>query len=1160
MSEPVRPVVDGGDPLDAGPRRTRRGPIDPALLQLAPALRRHLLRCAGFAVVATVVVLAQAEVIGRRLPLLIDGDLSVAAPLALALVTIGGVRAALRWATELSSSAAADEARRTISERVIRHSLSVDEPGAALVTPARVTTLVTDGVDALDPWIRSYVPALCLAGVVPLAAGARILFADPASAVILLIAIPLIPVFMVLIGKLAEERTDRQWATLQRLAGHFHDVLVGLPTLRLFGREQAQVQRVRAVAEQYRQAVMRTLKVAFLSAAMMELLAMLSVALVAVTIGYRLTIGAVTLQTALVVLLLAPECSLPIRRVGAAFHAAQAGTDAAQELHEVLTTSTTPDGPLERLPEPVDRAPTLRIDGATVIDPERGRRVGPVDAEVGAGELVALVGASGAGKTTLLDAVRGRVPLHRGSVDLDGVAVNQLSRAARAAAVAWIPQLADPVGSDVRSIVAGGLGAAGIGPSASTRVAESIDRILASLDLLELADRAPDSLSGGEHQRVAVARAVLTVLASAAGPDPVRLLLADEPTSHLDHHRAEQVLAALRSAASTGTAVVIATHDSRLVEAADRVVLLDDLPSNADGFAVELPPPRPPPPPPVLFPPVLFHETDANPSVSRNRTGLGGDLAWFRPVRARLWLGRALGMAAEACTLGLAGTAAWLIVRASQGPSFADLAIAAVAVRAFGLGKGVLRYAERLVSHDAVFRLLADVRGAVVDRLGRIAPAGVPGMERGDVMSRVVDDVDRLADQELRVTGPMVSGLAVGIGAVVGAALAAPGYGAAYATAVALVGVALPALTRVLASSTVRRTVDARSQLAGATLELVEHADELTTTGADVAWRSRIDDAVSRLGLEERRRGRRLGGVEALAAAAAPVLAAAVVIVDRMTGATTSGPLLGVLVLVPFALVEVLTPLLAAGRHQAEVDMAALRLRALLDAPDPVAEPLDPQPVPAPFDVVLAGVALRWPRTDTDVVAGLDIRLPVGARARIDGPSGSGKSTIAAALVRFIEVHEGRYTLGGRDTAIEGGDHVRQVVTWCQQSPWLASTSLRENLLLAAPESTDDELWAALDAVRLSDWAVGLPDGLSTPVGRDGSAVSGGQRQRLALARVLLARHEVVVLDEPTAHLDGPTAHAVLGDLLDALDDRTVLLLGHGDTTHAAATPVVQLV
>lgn len=1146
MLEPVRPVVDGEDPLDPSAHRPSRGPIDPNLLRLAPALRRHLVTCAGLAVVTAVVVLAQAEAIGRCLPRLIDGDLSVAPTLAIALAGIGLGRFLLRWATERSASRAAGAARATITDRVVSHALTLDEPGTAAATPSRVTTLVTDGIDALDPWIREYVPALCIAGVLPLAAGARILAADVPSALILLVAIPLIPVFMVLIGKLAEDRADRQWATLQRLAAHFHDVLVGLPTLRLFGQAGAQVQRVRAVAEQYRVAVMRTLRVAFLSAAAMELLAMLSVALVAVTIGYRLSVGDVTLQAALIVLLLAPECSLPIRRVGAAFHAAQAGTDAADELRELLATTTTPDGPVTTLPATEPGRSVLRIRGAIVVDPERGRRVGPVDVDAEAGSIVALVGTSGAGKSTLLDAVRCRVPLHRGQVELAGIDATTMSRGARADALVWIPQLPDPVGTDVRSAVA-----------ASSQLSDGglVDQALASVDLDGLAERSPSELSGGERQRLAVARGVLRAQSS---PN-VRVLLADEPTSHLDRHRGGLVIAALRRVAADGCAVVVATHDPLLIEAADQVVVLGDRGSSStDAFPSAVDP---------IAAAVLDDagpvggdaSTDHAPSPSAGidvapasaaQRNTSDDLAWFRrmarAVRWRLRAGRALAVATELCSIGLAATATWMLVRASTRTPFAELAVAAVAVRTFAIGKGVLRYSERLVSHDATFRMLADVRATVVARLGRIAPAGVRGMERGDVMARVVDDVDRLADQELRVMGPMTSGLVVGLVVVVASAMISPGVGFAYAVAVAVLAVVLPAATNLLTAGTVGEQVAARSQLAGATLELVEHADELTTTGAAGDWVRRISAATTAIGRSERRRGARLGLVEGVAALAAPMLAAAVVLVDRSIGGTIDAALLAVAVLVPFALIEVLAPLLHAGEQQASVQVAAGRLRAVLDAPDPVTEPMHAEAVPTDPSLALDDVTLRWPGAPSPVLRGLDLRLEPGALARIEGPSGTGKSTLAAALVRFIGVEEGRYLLGDVDTAQAGGDGVREVVTWCQQTPWLAATSLRENLHLAAPDADDDEMWTALDAVALSDWAVALPEGLSSAVGRDGSAMSGGQRQRLALARVLLAGHRIVVLDEPTAHLDAPTAERVLRDLLDALAGRTVLLLGHG--------------
>ncbi|MFV0315829.1 MAG: thiol reductant ABC exporter subunit CydD [Microthrixaceae bacterium] len=1133
----VRAVVDGERGRRRQPRGLRPVPIDPALLRLAPALRRHLLVCVALAIATTAVVLSQTEAISQALPKLVDGDLAAAGPLSVVLLVVGATRFAIGWITEVSASSAAAATRQAITRSVIRHTLALDEAGTAAATPARVTTLVTDGVDALDPWIRQYLPAVCLAIILPLAAGLRILLADPASALILLLTVPLIPLFMVLIGKLTEDRTLRQWATLQRLSGHFHDVLVGLPTLRLFGRASVQVDRVRDVAEQYRVAVMRTLRVAFLSAGAMELLASLSVALVAVTIGFRLTIGTVTLSTALTVLLLAPECSAPIRRVGAAFHAAQAGTDAGAELQEVTSASTTPDGPVDEV-RSASSAPPLRIDAATVVDSSRGHRVGPVHAEVAPGTLVALVGASGAGKTTLLDAIRGRVPLYSGSVVLGGVEVTQLSRTARSRMIAWIPQLPDPVGANARSVV---------GDEAPASI---VDEALAAVDLTELVERAPAELSGGERQRLAVARALVRCRPGTE----VRLLLADEPTSHLDARRAQLVTSALRRVAAEGPAVVVATHDPRLIEEADEVVLLDGLARAADDER----------PSTHIGSRVMVDSGATSRSIlgapARTTTPRGADvsvgalpgrqLAWLRrvahPSRWRLRGARVIGVATELCAVGLAATAAWLIFRSAEGPSFADLALAAVAVRAFALGKALLRYCERLASHDATLRVLADIRGAVVASVGRVAPAGISGWGRGDVMSRVVDDVDRLADQELRVNAPMVSGLTVGVVAVGGAMLVAPGFGFVYAVAVAVIGLALPVMAGALTTSTARRNAQARAELSAHVLELAEHADELSSSGTEKVWTTRIQRSLDEMGRHERRRGSRIGALEGVAAMAAPLLAAGVVAVDRQLGSGVSGPVLGVLVIVPFALLEVLTPLLHAGPQEAVVLKAAARVREVLDAPEPVDDPPEPVAVPATPAVVLGDVALRWPRGDLDVVHGVDLRAEPGALVHIDGPSGSGKSTLAAALVRFVDIHRGCYMLDDVDTRRATGDDVRRVVTWSQQEPWFAATSLRENLHIAAPNATDSELWAALDAVHLTGWAASLPEGMSTLVGRDGNAMSGGQRQRLALARILLAGHQVVVLDEPTAHLDTETAERVLTDLLGSLDERTVVVLGHG--------------
>ena len=1116
----------------AGADRIQRGPIDRRLLELAPSLRAHLLRSGLLAVLLAVVVVAQAEVIAARLPRLVAGDAAAAAGLAAALAAVGLARWVVRDLTERSAAAAVSGTRRSISDAVLDHVAALDEAGAAAATPSRVTSLLTSGMDALDPWIRTYLPALCVAAVVPAVAWTRILVADPLSAMVLALAVPLIPVFMVLIGKYTQDRTDRQWAALQRLSSHFHDVLTGLVTLRLFGRADAQVDGVRANAERYRIAVMRTLRVAFLSALALELLASLSVALVAVEVGIRLAGGSMVLGTGLLVLLLAPEVSLPLRRVGAAYHAGLTGLDAAAEVTELLSLPTTPDGPVSEL---VERDVVLR--SVVVRDPDRGDRAGPVDLEVRPGELVALVGPSGSGKSTVLEVLRGRVPTEEGRASIGGVPVALLSRATREQAVVHVAQTPSPLGDDVHASV--GLGAPGAD-------AATVDELLGRVGLGGRGHEDPAALSGGELRRVTIARAALRVRSGGAW-----LVLADEPTSHLDPELRGTVAAQLAELAHLGAAVVVATHDPSVIAVADRVTELDHAgvpdPTVLAEPAAALPVGRQ-----RLAATGLALPGAAEPSALGHADRvptLLDEMRWLRQVggraQGRVVAARVLGVLADACSVGLAATAAWLIVRAAEQPSFADLAVAAVGVRAFGLGKGILRYAERLAAHDATFRLLGAVRGAVVARLARVVPAGLPHLTRGDLMSRVVDDVDRLADLELRVVAPAVSAVTVGLVATLVMGLFVPSAGVVLLVMVVVGAVLLPGAgattTGGLASQRARRT----SELAGATMELGEHLDELVGGGAVQRRRVAIGRTLDRLAVLDRSSGRRLGRLEGAAGALGAMGAAATVFALGAVTDAPTGPMVGVAVLVPLAVAELLVPLVQSGSLRATAGASTSRIRSVLAATDPVSEPVDAAPLPASSDLWVDSLHARWPGADRDVLRGVDLELCAGSLASVTGPSGSGKSTFAAVLVRFVEPTAGRYHLGGVPTETLGGDQVREVVTWVPQQAWLADTSLRENLRLAQPGAGDDELWHALDRVVLGDWARAMPDGLDTMLGPGGVAASGGQRQRIALARVLLADRGVVVFDEPTAQLDQVTAGVVLAQMLDALVGRSVVVLGH---------------
>ncbi len=1125
----------------------RRGPIDPRIVGLSAALGTHLVVCSALAVLTAAAILVQAEALSRGLPRLIRGDAAAAGPLVAWLVAVAAVRAIATGLTERSATRTLIATRQTVRRRILDRLGHLRPDQRPHLGPAQVGSLTGTALDALDPWVRSYLPGLTLAVVVPIAAGLRILGADLLSAVILAIVIPLIPLFMVIIGRATEQHAAAQWDALQRLAGRFLDVITGLATLRLFGRAEAQVERVRTVTDRYRKATMRTLRVAFLSALVLEVLAALSVALIAVSLGIRLTHGSLSLQTALLVLLLAPECLLPIRRVGAAFHAAAAGTDAAAEITAALALPVVISGTA-----PVPDGGALMAIGVALVDPVRGTRLPPTSVSVRPGQLVAVTGPSGDGKSTLLDVLRGALSPTTGSVALGGVSVEDLRLEDRSAAIRWCTQHPHSIGGSVADSVALGHGS---GPEVDGAVRAALEQ----LGITGLAADAPDATSGGERRRVAIARALVGVHLGTA-----RFLLFDEPTAQLDDDATERVSRALRWAAGQGAGVLVVTHDPALAATADERVQLGEVsdartpaPTEDRGepailAADPLPVARHDPEAPLPERFIAVRPVPADPGSEAPPSGSDA-VRWLlrtaRPQRARLIGAQALGVLTEVCTVGLAATAAWLIVRAAEEPNFADLALAAVAVRAFALSKGALRYGERLASHDATLRLLADLRATVIERLTRLSPTGLPDGGRGELLTRLIDDIDRLQDLFLRVLGPLVTTLVVAIGAAAVAGLIDPPAGGVLLIAVLVAGVVLPLATHRSAVTDGANLAARRGTVAATTVDLAEHVEELVACSAEATWRVRIENQADAADAVDRRLARLTTAVAAAGAALPAVATAAVVAAAGTAGPASglSGPELGVLVLLPLAVMELLVPLSGAGTVLARVQASAVRVLALLQRPDPVVEPDAPQPVPDRADLVLDHAAVGWPGRPPQVT-GIEFAVPVGSRVLVSGPSGSGKSTIAATLVAFLTPTSGTYRIGGTSSTDLGGETVRQVVTWCQQDPWFADSTVADNLRVARPTAPDAELRAALEVVHLSDWLDALPDGLDTRLERDASAISGGERQRLALARALLGGHQAVVLDEPTAHLDGPTATEVLRDLLTATREKAVVLIGHSAT------------
>ena len=527
-------------------------------------------------------------------------------------------------------------------------------------------------------------------------------------------------------------------------------------------------------------------------------------------------------------------------------------------------------------------------------------------------------------------------------------------------------------------------------------------------------------------------------------------------------------------------------------------------------------------------------------------------LAIGRPITLRLLLALVAGAGAAAASIGLAATSAWLISRAAEEPPILTLMVAVTAVRAFGITRGVLRYAERLAAHDAAFRVLGELRGTMYARLARLAPAGLAELRSGDLLTRMVGDVDGLADLWLRVLLPYGSIAIVGVATVLLVWSLVPGAGLALAAGLLVTAVGAPLAASAVARRAERGLAPARGSLADAALDLLRGAPEILATGAAPRAIAGVAEVDARLAAAERRSalGAGIGGLAAGLAAGASTWLALLLGIVAVRDGSLAGVALAVVALTPIAIHEVAAPLVPAARQVPRLAASAARVVDVIRRPDPVPEPAEPLAVPGgPLGLRARGLRLRYPGASVDALAPLDLDVPAGVRVVVTGPSGSGKSTFAAACLRFLEPAAGSLELVGEhgtvDVRAATGDDVRRAVGLCEQDPHVFDATVADNLRLARPGAPDQELEAALAAARLLDWVRSLPEGLATPVGEHGSRLSGGQRQRLALARALLADVRILVLDEPTEHLDEPTARAFVADLDAAVAGRTLLVLTH---------------
>ncbi|WP_260709515.1 thiol reductant ABC exporter subunit CydD [Dactylosporangium aurantiacum] len=1134
-----------------------RGPVDPRLLRHARTSRAGIavLAAIGAAQAAATVVLAVilTGIVGT---LAGPGPRTVGAwPLA-ALAAVYAARAALTWAEQVAGQRTAarvtDELRRSVLHAALRR-------GPAWVAgygTGRLVAVLGGGLDALRPWFSGYLPSLVLGVALPPLVVATMLVVDPASAVIVLVTLPLVPLLGALIGWATQRRAQDRWQAGARLAGHFLDAVRGIATLRLYGRAERQIAAVRRMTDGHRAATVRVLRVAFLSSTALDLVGTLSVGLVAVEAGLRVAAGRLDLAPALLVILLAPEAYRPLREVAARFHASADAGAVIADVDEILA----PAG--AGAPAP----------GAAVGVVAAGLRVrhpgAAVDAlslpslSVHGGELVALRGPSGAGKTTTLRVLAGLQPVLAGTFEAGGRPL-------------YLPQ--EPTLPHART-VAGALTLDGEDRPGDGELLAALRTVGLDAEVLAMPDglRSPlgergQGLSSGQRQRLALARLLRQ---AAAGP---AVVLLDEPTAHLDAAAERLVIAELRALAERGSAVLVVAHRPAVLAAADRTVLLTP-PPVADRTVLLTPPPVADrtvllTPPPVadrtvlLTPPVADRTAFVTPQPAATAgppapapmsasepdpTPAGGGPGWARAAGRRPVTAVVLGAASWLAGITLTGAATWLIVRAAALPPVLTLSAAVVLVRGSAVARPLLRYLERLVSHEVAFARLAAWRAEVYAHLVPRVP-GPALHRRGDLLTRVVDDVDGRVDGVLRGRLPAYAAWgATAVAVAVAAACAvSPPVAAALAAGAAVAGGVAPWLAARHADRTDAATGRARAQLRDAVVETVDGVEDLAVrdTTAALAVPDRRSRALSRL---ESGAATTAGAAAALAQLGCGVAVAGTAL--AVAGGRHPAETAGILLLGAVALAEPLLALPAAAVARRAAAGARRRLAAIAAQPCPAAPSraaavggtAAASTVDGAVTVSVEGLRAGWDPRRPAALDGLELELPPGRRVAVLGASGSGKSTLAAVLVRMLDPRDGRVMLGGTDLRDLPDPVLRRTVGLVgDAADHVFATTVRQNLALARPEATDADLRAALARAHLGPWLAALPDGLDTWLGEGGTTISGGQRRRLAMARALLADPALLILDEPTEGLDEQEAAALMTDLLTAASGRAVLLLTH---------------
>ena len=1195
--------------------------LSPRLLREAATERPRFIAAIALGLLGGVLTVLQARALSRSVTAVFLGGQTLADVrlLLVGLLALAVARAAAVWGSQATAGAAAVQVKTHLRERLYAHVLALGPVYARGERTGELVNTLAEGLEALDAYFGQYLPQLALAVLTPATILLFVFPLDALSGFVLLLTAPLIPLFMVLIGDMADAQTRRQWTALSRMSAHFLDVLQGLATLKLFNRSREEIRAIARISDWHRDATMKVLRVAFLSALALEMIATLSTAVVAVEVGLRVLAGGarLTFEQAFFVLIVAPEFYLPLRLLGGRFHAGMAGIAAAERVWQVLDTPS-------RVGEP--RAGRITQQGAEATPPcgaiafsdvsytypaSLHPALYGVSFDIPAGARVALVGQSGAGKSTAASLLLRFIEPQAGKITLNGEPISRVPTTVWRKEVAWVPQTPYLFNASISENIR--LGRPDALPDAVVKAA----RQACADDFIRALPQGYDTvvgergsrLSGGQAQRIALARAFLM---------DARLVIMDEATSDLDPDLEAEVQAAMGQLLAGRSALLIA-HRLSTIRAADQVIVLergrvvqkgshDQLmlqdgayrrmveaarcSAISEGVAESGGSPTSRQEALLAQAPRLAYEEPEGqgPSASIPRMQGGWSdgeillrlLGFVAPSWRWVLLSMLLGAATIGAGIGLMGTSAWILASAALHPSIAELQVAIVGVRFFGISRGILRYAERLVSHQTTFRVLARLRAWFYARVEPLAPAGLAGFRSGDLLSRIVADVSTLENLYIRAVAPPA--VAVLVAALACAWMATLDRRLALCLLVFLIlaGVGLPLLTRALSRRPSRSLVQVRARLNAALVDGIQGEADLLAFGCEGTQLDSIRALGQRLAGVQRSMAT-IGGLNdalevLLSGAAVTVLLA--LAATLVTSGQLSGVSVAVIALVAVTSFEAVLPLPGAAQHLGSCLEAGRRLFEIAGAdgrgeqestPRPARRSrgglcLNAAPIPVMSDrgadvpaIVFSSVRFRYASGEPWALDDASFEVARGGRVAVVGPSGAGKTTLVNLLARFWDYDAGRILLNGCDLRDLPPEEARRQIGVVTQNPYLFNGTIRENLLLARPGATQDEIDSAVRQAQLSHFIAAQPQGYATWIGEGGLRLSGGERQRLAIARALLKNAPILVLDEPTADLDPITERALMGDLIAATRGYTTLIITHRPAVARTADEIIVL-